>query len=275
MARKVETVEEALQDQVYKEALVELLYQLADDDFILSYRGSEWLGLVPHIEEDVSMSSLVQDTMGHAAMFYEMLEQLGEGKADDVAHLRSAEKMRNAIFVEHPNGPGHYLTDPDYDWGYTVMRWYLYEMFKRVRFESLLQSSYTPLAQVVRKMMSEQQYHIMHWSIWMRQLANSTAEANQRLKDGLTTCWKDVASLFDMGEKETAMVEAGLIESSAALLVQWEEKVKAALEQNNLSWLGTPARPVLTGRDGKHTEALNEALDALSEVYRIDPVTSW
>ncbi len=35
------------------ESLRELLYQLADDNFIHAFRGSEWLGLVPHIEEDV------------------------------------------------------------------------------------------------------------------------------------------------------------------------------------------------------------------------------
>lgn len=47
-------------------AIKELLLQLADDDFIHSYRGSEWLGLAPHIEEDVASSSIAQDTMGHA-----------------------------------------------------------------------------------------------------------------------------------------------------------------------------------------------------------------
>lgn len=63
----------------YKEALLSLLYQLADDDFILAYRGSEWLGLAPHIEEDVAFSSINQDTMGHATMFYHLLEELGKG----------------------------------------------------------------------------------------------------------------------------------------------------------------------------------------------------
>lgn len=57
-------------DAKVKPALTSLLYQLADDDFILAYRGSEWLGLAPHIEEDVAFSSISQDTMGHAAMFY-------------------------------------------------------------------------------------------------------------------------------------------------------------------------------------------------------------
>ena len=66
----------------YKKALIELLFQLADDDFLFAYRGSEWLGLAPHIEEDVASSSISQDSMGHVAIFYKLLEELGAGKAD-------------------------------------------------------------------------------------------------------------------------------------------------------------------------------------------------
>ena len=71
-------------------AVKELLFQLADDDFYYSYRGSEWLGLAPHIEEDVAFSSITQDTMGHAAMYYQLIRRIGEGDADALAHLRPA-----------------------------------------------------------------------------------------------------------------------------------------------------------------------------------------
>ena len=78
----------------YKEALTSLLFQLADDDFLYSFRGSEWLGLAPHIEEDVATSSISQDSMGHAAMYYKLLEELGAGNADDLAHLRPAAERK-------------------------------------------------------------------------------------------------------------------------------------------------------------------------------------
>ena len=35
------------------------------------------LGLAPHIEEDVASSSITQDTMGHAAMYYNLFERSG------------------------------------------------------------------------------------------------------------------------------------------------------------------------------------------------------
>ena len=55
--------EEAKQDQLYLEALTELLFQLADDDLLIAQRGAEWLGLGPHIEEDVAFASITQDCL--------------------------------------------------------------------------------------------------------------------------------------------------------------------------------------------------------------------
>ena len=56
----VTKLEELHQLPEYKEALVELLFQLADDDFIIAYRGSEWVGIGPHIEDDVAFSSITR-----------------------------------------------------------------------------------------------------------------------------------------------------------------------------------------------------------------------
>lgn len=118
-------------DSKIKPALTSLLYQLADDDFILAYRGSEWLGLAPHIEEDVAFSSISQDTMGHAAMFYQLLSNLGEGNVDSLAHAREASERQNAVLLELVNGPGHYLSSAQYDWAFAVVRNYFYSQAKK------------------------------------------------------------------------------------------------------------------------------------------------
>ena len=86
-----------------KEAITSLLFQLADDDFMYAYRGSEWLGLAPHIEADIAFSSISQDSMGHAAMYYTLLENLGVGNANDLAHFRKASDRRNSILTERVN----------------------------------------------------------------------------------------------------------------------------------------------------------------------------
>ena len=109
---RVESAEQAKQNPEYLSALKDLLLQIADDDFIMAFRGSEWLGLAPHIEEDVAFSSISQDMMGHAVLFYEMLEALGAGRADDLAQLRKPEDFRNAVLVERVNGPAFIWKNP-------------------------------------------------------------------------------------------------------------------------------------------------------------------
>ena len=86
--------------------MIALLYQLADDELVVGHRDSEWLGLAPHIEEDVAFSSIAQDEVGHATLYYRLLEELGEGRADDLAFLRPAAQRRNAVLLERPTGRG-------------------------------------------------------------------------------------------------------------------------------------------------------------------------
>ena len=43
-----------------------LLLAMADDEFVIGFSDSEWTGIAPMLEEDVAMSSLAQDELGHA-----------------------------------------------------------------------------------------------------------------------------------------------------------------------------------------------------------------
>ena len=57
-------------------ALAEFLLSMADDEFVIGFSDSEWTGIAPILEEDVAMSSLAQDELGHARAFYELLAGL-------------------------------------------------------------------------------------------------------------------------------------------------------------------------------------------------------
>lgn len=272
---RYESAAQAKQNTEYTNALHELILQLADDDFILAYRGSEWLGLAPHIEEDVAFSSMSQDMMGHAVMFYEMLEELGFGSADDIAQLRKPEEFRNAVLVERVNGTGHYIHNPHYDWAYAIVRSYFYGLFKQVRLEALLQSTYQPLALAARKMMTEHRYHLMHWQLWMKQLANSTADAKSRIETALERVYADLGGLFPLGPQAEAIVRHGLIADEATLTAAFLAKTEQALSAAGLTAPSAPQTPALNGRAGEHTQDLTDALNTLSEVYRLDPATAW
>ncbi len=257
-------------------AVKELLFQLADDDFIHSYRGSEWLGLAPHIEEDIASSSISQDTMGHAAMFYQLLEELGEGDANQLAHDRPANERRNAIILELVNGPGYYMEEPDYDWAFAVVRNYLYTQAKVIKIQSLQLSSYEPLAEVATKVQMELYYHLMHWKTWFVQLLGSGhEEAVSRMKAAIEKTLQDFQGVFSLGEHVNKIVEQGLIESEAVLLNKWTQAVAPVLESVGLQGTIEVGMIQGNGRNGEHTEDLEKALEVLSEVYASDKVASW
>lgn len=275
-SQHVDTPEQAILNESYRKPLVELLYQLADDDMLAGFRASEWLGLAPHIEADVAFSSIAQNTVGHAAMLYQLLEQLGERRADDLVHLRSASEFRNATLMEQANGTGSYLREPRFDWAFAVARYYVYEQAKAVKFTSLSSSSFRPLATLAVKIKREQHYHLIHWQIWVEQLAASTEEARQRLRDAFARVWADVYELFSLGAQEEEIVAKGLIESPAVLRERWLEHVREQIAGHHLvsSWELFRGM-TLNGRNGEHTQDLSEAIHTLSEVYRRDPAASW
>jgi ring-1,2-phenylacetyl-CoA epoxidase subunit PaaC len=255
-------------------ALQELLFQLADDDFILSYRGSEWLGLAPHIEEDVAFSSISQDTMGHAAIFYQLLEGLGAGDANDLAHSRASTERKNAILLEKVNGPGHYLVEPRYDWAFAVVRNYFYVLAKKVKVESLKNSSYQPLAEAAIKVNQEIYYHLLHWKTWFSQLIKAGGEARTRMEAAIGIAAEEMDGVFHLGSLEKEMVEEGLIQSSKELKEQWFRLINPILEDSQLT-LPPFAMKLGNGRLGEHTKDLEDALATLNEVYQLDPTAVW
>ncbi len=271
---QVESAIQAKANREYQKVLVEFLYQLADDDYIFSYRGSEWLGLAPHIEADVAFSSITQDTMGHAVMYYSMLEELGEKDVDELAHLRSPEQFRNSVLLERVNGTGDYKETPRYDWAYAVIRSFFYHTFKRFRLESLLSCSYQPLAQMANKMLREHYYHLLHWEGWMKQLTG-TIDAITHMEQAIAKAWPDVAGLFSLGKMEEQIVISRLSISTEDMRSKWFVTVGGKLENYNVTMPKNLEPIELDGRKGQHTPALKSALDTLSEVYRLDPTANW
>jgi ring-1,2-phenylacetyl-CoA epoxidase subunit PaaC len=256
-------------------ALVELLYSLADDDFILAFRGSEWLGLAPHIEEDVAYSSINQDMMGHAAKIFSLLEQLGEGKADELSHLRKPEQFRNAVLLEEVNGEGTYLEQPHFDWAFAVVRNYFYTVHKKIRMESLRKSSYEPMKDTASKVLIELQYHLMHWETWFTQLMTSTDEAKRRMTEAIDRCWKEMGGVLTLGPYADEMASKGYIVSEEELRNQWLSYMENVFEKVGAPLPGELGMSKGNGRQGEHTEDLTTALATLSEVYETNPTTGW
>lgn len=259
----------------YKEAITNLLFQLADDDFLYAYRGSEWLGLAPHIEEDVASSSISQDSMGHAAMYYKLLEDLGVGNADNLAHLRHAIDRKNTILTERVNGKGYYMETPQYDWAYHVVRSYFYTLAKKIKTESLCKSTYSPIAETAVKVKMELYYHKLHWETWFKQLLSSTDVAKMKMNDAIKLVMADFGDVFSYGNAKHTIEKRGLIDSEEVLKERWTASITSIFVTLKMEVPKIPENPMQNGRNGEHTKELDEALITLSEVYRLDPVAVW
>ncbi len=199
-------------------ALAELLLSLADDEFVIGFWDSEWTGIAPILEEDVAMSSISQDEIGHARALYELLASLTDADADAIAFGRSAGEFRHAALLNHART----------DWAFTIARRFLYETADATRLAALARSSYEPLANLAAKMRREESYHLMHIETWLRRLASGTGA--ERLRDALTRAWPDAQAIFTPLDGEHELVRSGILpEPLTELRTRWAERVGSVL----------------------------------------------
>ena len=126
-----------------RNALALLLLAMADDEFVVGFSDSEWTGIAPILEEDVAMSSIAQDEIGHARALYELLaEVVADGRdADAIAYDRPPSGYYHARLLDHGRG----------DWAQTIARRYLYDTADAVRLEALADSSFAPVGRPRRE----------------------------------------------------------------------------------------------------------------------------
>lgn len=196
--------------------LADLLLTLADDEFVLGFWDSEWTGIAPLLEEDVAMSSVSQDEIGHAKAWYELLARLTDDDADRLAFGRAPEDYRHAALMNHARN----------DWAFTIARRFLYEHADAVRLEALSRSSHPPVAELATKMRREEVYHLMHFDVWLRRLAEAGGEARDRLAAALDRLAPEAASVFTRIDGEQALLDAGILpEPLDALRQRWLARI--------------------------------------------------
>lgn len=249
------------------EAIKDLLMRIADDDLVMGHRNSEWTGLGPILEEDIAFSSMAQDEVGHAQAYYILLQAIqGFGDPDQMAFNRKSSEFRCAQVVEHPIG----------DYAFSLVRHALYDMAESIRLDALSKGSYRPLSELAKKLAREERYHILHAQTWMRQLGNSTDEANQRLQDALNELYPMAFGLFEPTAYSTELASEGIQPLESVLEAEW---VKQVTELAHLSNLSVPVIPDKTihygGRKGVHTAHLDGMLKEMDEVFAIDTAAIW
>jgi ring-1,2-phenylacetyl-CoA epoxidase subunit PaaC len=247
------------------EGLDELLRSMADDEFVIGFSDSEWTGIAPLLEEDIAMSSLAQDELGHAQELYRLLADVtGAVDADTLAYDREPADYRHARLLDHGRG----------DWAMTIARRYLYETADSVRLDALSSGTWAPLADLVGKLIREERYHLMHVGLWLDRLAGTHGEPRDRLIAALETLGPHAGTVFTAVPGEAALLDAGILARPMADLEHaWRAGLGPVFDR-----LGLPAPPPTTdparGRTD-HGQPFDWLHGEFTSVRRSDPGATW
>ena len=246
--------------------LFEYLLRLADDRLVLGHRLSEWCGHGPILEEDIALTNIALDLVGHASMLYALAGATeGAGRDEDaLAYFRGETDYRNAQLAELPCG----------DFAVTTVRQFLFDAYSVPLWSALQRCGHTKLAAIAAKALKEDTYHLRHSTDWMLKLGDGTAESHQRTQHALDTLWRFTGELFETDEVHAAVARDGIEVDSGALLATWRRTVAAVVAQATLE-LPPDGAMATGGRRGVHTEHLGHMLSDMQIVARSHPGAQW
>jgi ring-1,2-phenylacetyl-CoA epoxidase subunit PaaC len=247
-------------------AFVEYLLRLGDDRLVLGNRLAEWCGHGPILEEDIALANFALDFVGQANLLLGLAGQLeGKGRDQDaLAYFRNEREFRNCLLVELPKG----------DFGFTIVRQFLFDAWDVPLTEALSRSAHPELAGIMAKAHKEARYHLRHSAEWLVKLGDGTEESHARVQRALDEAWRFTGELFLQDEAERGLVADGLAVDVSALAAPWRERVEAVVRQATLT-LPADGWAARGGRVGMHTEHLGLMLAEMQSVARSFPGASW
>jgi len=247
-------------------ALGDLVLTMADDEFVIGFSDSEWTGIAPILEEDVAMSSIAQDELGHARALYELLaSHLDDGRdADAIAYDREPEEYRHARLLDHGRG----------DWATTIARRFLYDTADAARLASIGEG-WPPLAELVAKIRREERYHVMHALAWADRLARAGGEARERFVAALEALAPDAPSVLAAPDDEAALLEAGILSRPMAeAFAGWRTEVAGILGPLGINLALEPTAGAARSRPAPSDE-FRWLWGEFTSVRRSDPGATW
>jgi ring-1,2-phenylacetyl-CoA epoxidase subunit PaaC len=246
--------------------LFEYLLRLGDDRLVLGHRVSEWCGHGPILEEDIALSNIALDLIGHATSLLALAGDVeGQGRNEDaLAYFRDTVAWRNALLVEQPNG----------DFGYTMVRQFFFDAYSVLLWDALSRCGHAPLAAIAAKSLKEDKYHLRHSSEWIVRLGDGTDESHARVQASVDALWRFTGELFLRDAVDDAVEAHGIVIDQAALRSMWEQMVRDVLQRATLT-LPTSTVVRSGGRRGMHSEHLGHLLATMQSVARAHPGASW
>ena len=254
-----------------REAVEALLFRLADDEFVAAERYTDWQVRSPTLESDLALSNIAQDELGHARLWYDLLEDFGHTEST-LIYERPPGEWRHNTMSELPFDDG--------DWADAIVRTYLYDTAEELRLEALVDSAYPRISDRVEKVISEEDYHRQHAESWLSRLA-SDEDGLERLQAAVDRLLPYALTIFaPMGDVEADIDELGLrTESLESMRESWLDTVVPYIEGLGLhvDEAQLPEQydvhheamelPDELGRDGTHTDTWADLVEEFTFAY--------
>jgi ring-1,2-phenylacetyl-CoA epoxidase subunit PaaC len=242
------------------------LLRLGDDSLILGQRTSDWSGKSPTIEVDLSFANIALDLIGQATLLLNLAGKTeGAGRdGDALAFHRDVLDFHNCLLVEQPNG----------DFAQTMARQLIFSTWQKILYERLTDSADHDLAAIASKSVKEVAYHCDLAAEWVIRLGDGTEESHARMAKGLDWHWRFVPELFETDAVDQAEIAAGVAVDPAIFRADFDEKIKAVLQQAGLAVPATQY-PLRGGRVGHHSEYLGAILAEMQFLPRAYPGAAW
>lgn len=274
---------------------INLLLHLADNSLILGHRNSEWTGHGPILEQDIAISNIALDLIGHARNFYQAAARAvneyyprllaanpvdsnnisNEGSdlypvshkeisEDDLAYFRDSQDFLNLLIMEQPKN----------DWSYTILRQFLVSAFQQPYFEQLLGLENENISAIAEKSLKEIQYHTRWSGEWVIRLGDGTEESRRRILRSLEELWPFTAEFFQPASFESdAGINIEMVER------RWKNSVMNVFEKatilSEFSDISASAKMVSGGKEGNHTPYLETLLKEMQVLQRTYPGSEW
>ncbi|MFH9010865.1 1,2-phenylacetyl-CoA epoxidase subunit PaaC [Streptomyces sp. NPDC017943] len=242
------------------------LLRLGDDALVLGQRLCQWITRAPTVDEDLALSNIALDLIGHARVLLTRAGRLdGSGRTeDDLAFTRSEREFTNVLLTELPNG----------DFATTVARQLAYTHYAVAYYQALADCSDAELAAFGARAAKEVAFHRLHADRWTRTLAGGTRESARRMQQGLDRVWPYTAELFDEDEVARRLSASGTAPSPALARTAWQRTVSEVVTGAGLTLPG-PSWSARGGRSGLHTEEFGPLIAELQSVHRQFPGGRW
>ncbi|CAN5153141.1 1,2-phenylacetyl-CoA epoxidase subunit A [soil metagenome] len=169
----------------YRHAALAFIEMHANSEIMGALPEREWIARAPSLRRKLSLTSKVQDEVGHGHMLYRVAEDLGkprEKMIDDLIHGRT--KFHNVF---------HYPTE---SWGDIAVIGYLIDGAALVTQRALLECSYAPYVRVLKRICAEESLHQRHGEDIVLELCAGSDAQREMFQDAVNRWWRPVMHFF-------------------------------------------------------------------------------